>query len=113
MYRRPLSLLAAMLVAPTLGFPASIHAAAPATREFRTPTFQLSLRADTQTLAGLAPIGETDFDFLPSHLEAQRRGAGYVHLGDLDLRVRNAGGEWRDYSSWLARRPVRALPAET
>ena len=100
-------MLAALFLAPVIA-----NAATPAIRVFRAPTFAISLRTDTQTLAGLAPLGEKDFDFLPAHLEAQRRGDGYVHLGDLDLRLRSGAGEWRDYSSWRTRRPVRALPAE-
>jgi hypothetical protein len=79
---------------------------------FRTPTFDIRLRADTQTMASLVPLGDKDFDFLPAHLEAQRRADRYVHLGDLNLRLRSGAGEWRDHASWLARRPVRALPAE-
>src|SRR5689334_4765107 len=110
MHRRPLprlfcAALSAAWLIPTL-------AASPPTREFRTATFSIALRSDTQTLASLAPLGEADFDFLPAHLEAQRRGDGYVHLGDLSLRLRSAGGEWRDFSSYRARQPVRALDTD-
>ena len=90
-------------------FPAG--AAPPETREFRTPTFVLTLRADTQTLAGLSPIADRDFDFLPRRLESSRAGDGHVHLGDLHVRLRTPGGAWRDFSSSHTRVPVRVLPA--
>jgi hypothetical protein len=84
--------------------------AADVTRSHRTTTFDLVLHADTQTLAGLAPLGEREFDFLPD--PKSRRGAGHFQLGDLTLRTRAAGGEWREFSTHLARTPVRALPAD-
>src|SRR6478735_4733726 len=68
----------------------SMASAAPSTRlstrEFRTPTFVVTLREDTQTLAGLSPIVDRDFDFLPRSLEENRAGNGFAHLGDLHLR---------------------------
>ena len=110
MHRRhtPLPVYAALLAALLTQAPAATLP----THDFRTPVFSLALRDDTQTLASLAPLGERDFDFLPAHLETQRRGNGYVHLGDLDLRVRSVGGEWHDHSSWHARQPVSALNDE-
>jgi hypothetical protein len=78
-------------------------------QEHRTATFVLKLRADTQTLASLSPIVDRDFDFLPSHLARQRRGDGFAHLGDLNLRLRMAGGDWQDFSSYRQRVPVRPI----
>jgi hypothetical protein len=91
---------------------ASADAAPLQMRDLRTPTFSLALRADTQTLASLAPLGERDFDFLPAGHEAERSADGFVHLGDLNLRLRTQGTEWRDISSSSRRVPVRPLPAE-
>lgn len=107
-----ISTLAALATAFLTRAPAATPATAPARLAFRTATFALALRSDTQTLASLAPLGEREFDFLPAHLERQRHADGCVHLGDLNLRVRTPGGEWRDYSTYRARRVLRALPAD-
>jgi hypothetical protein len=100
-------LFAAVLVALPFAIPSG---AADVTRSHRTPTFALELRADTQTLAALVPLAERDFDFLPD--SKARSGAGHFQLGDLTLRTRTAGGEWREFSTHLTRTPVRALPAD-
>ena len=51
------------------------------------------------------------FDFTPAELLAARSIDGYYHLGDLDLRLREAGAtEWRGYSTAQERHPVKALP---
>ncbi len=73
------------------------------------PVFDAKLRPDTQTLARLSPLADRGFDFLPSHLAAQRRGDGYAHLGDLNLRLRSHGGEWREFSSYRKRVAVKAI----
>lgn len=80
-------------------------------QELRTPTLVARLRADTQTLASLSPVADRDFDFLPSHLAKPRRGDGYAHLGDLNVRLRTGAGEWRDFSSYRHRVAVRRLSA--
>lgn len=80
------------------------------TTPLRTPTFDLALRTDTQTLAHLSPLGTTGFDFVPAGREAERAGDGYVHIGDIHVRLRTPGGDWRDFSSAHARRPIAALP---
>lgn len=77
---------------------------------YRTAQFQLDLRTDTQTLARLSPAGEPAFDFMPGEREAERAGDGYVHVGDIHLRVRAPGGPWRDFSSAHQRQPIRVLP---
>src|SRR5688500_8580639 len=80
-------------------------------RHFRTATFSLALRADTQALVSLAPLAERNFDFLPADRATERRNAGHYHLGDLTLRLRTAPGEWRDFSTNDARISVRTHPA--
>jgi hypothetical protein len=77
---------------------------------FHTPTFDLALRADTQTLAHLSPTGDEAFDFVPAAREAERAGDGYVHIGDIHVRLRAAGGDWQDFSSAHARQQIAALP---
>lgn len=63
-----------------------------ATTAFRVGSFQLLLRTDTQTLAGLSPLAEPGFDFGPGKREPERQGDGYNHVGDIDVRLRTPGG---------------------
>ncbi len=118
---RSVSLWAMIAVVPALLGPA-VHVTAQdkpakpsypqiATTPYRVGTFALALRSDTQTLASLRPDAAPGFDFVPSAREAERAGDGYVHIGDLHLRLRSGGGEWRDFASAKARRPITALPA--
>lgn len=97
----------APVAAPTA--PASASAQPSATSQHRTQTFLVALRDDTQTLARLSPLSEPSFDFTPGGRDAERQGDGYVHLGDLHLRLRTGGGGWLDFSSSM-RRPLRVLP---
>ncbi len=119
---RPLALTALLLATTPLALnlaQAETPAAAPAKpvyppivkTAYRTGQFQLALRADTQTLARLSPVGEPTFDFTPGGREAERAGDGYVHVGDIHLRLRAPGGPWRDFSSAHQRKPIRPLPA--
>jgi hypothetical protein len=88
---------------PTLGLEAGI-------REYGAPDLRLGLVAASQTAASLRPDGGVEFDFTPSDWLERRAANGYHHLGDLTLRLRTAGaGEWRDYSTAAARRPVTPL----
>ncbi len=79
-----------------------------------TPEFQLVLVRSSQTAAALRPKGAEAFDFTPGDLLVERSRDGYYHLGDIDLRVRTGtSGDWKPYSSALARAPVTALPASS
>ncbi|WP_267394291.1 MULTISPECIES: DUF5695 domain-containing protein [unclassified Sphingomonas] len=77
----------------------------------RTKTFDLALRSDTQTLSRLSPLGDAGFDFTPGAREPERAGDGYVHIGDINLRLRTAGGAWTDFATAHQRAPIRRLPA--
>ena len=77
--------------------------------QYSTAEFSLGLRSDTQTLVSLSPLSDPSFDFLPADRESTRSQDGYVHLGDLHLRLRTEGAEWRDFSSAHQRRPIRPL----
>ncbi|WBO20799.1 DUF5695 domain-containing protein [Sphingomonas abietis] len=79
------------------------------TTSFKVGNFVLALRQDTQTLARLSPAGEPAFDFVPGAREAERQADGYVHIGDLNLRLRTAGGDWQDFASAHLRKPIAAL----
>jgi hypothetical protein len=125
---RLLALTALLLATTPLGLSAtslaraaeSAPAPAPAKKVFapiarttyRTALFRLDLRTDTQTLARLSPTADAGFDFVPGAREAERQGDGYVHVGDIHLRLRTEGGAWRDFSSAHQRKPIRRLPAK-
>ncbi len=77
-----------------------------------TPQFTLKLVRSSQTVAALLPRGADGFDFTPGDRLVARSQDGYYHLGDLDLRLRTGNsGAWQNYSTALARKPVKALPA--
>lgn len=105
--------LAALLPASAFSAPASSAAEHPAikTRAYSTPHWLFALRTDTQTLARMTPVLDPSFDFTPGPREAERQYDGYRHLGDLALKLRVAKGDWRDYSTFASRQPVRVLAA--
>jgi hypothetical protein len=79
--------------------------------DLNTPAFSIRLVRSSQTIAALKPKGAGEFDFTPGDMLVERSKDGYYHLGDIDLRMRMGNsGEWRDYSTALARTPVTALP---
>lgn len=81
------------------------------TQHFDTPEFDLTLVRSSQTIASLDPKGANGFDFTPGDQLVARSRNGYYHLGDIDLRLRvGSSGDWKDYSTALARAPVTALP---
>jgi hypothetical protein len=111
----PLAALVLSTAAP-LSYPASAEPPAATSARvpaapYSTPSFDLAIRPDTQTLVRLSPRSEPSFDFAPSDREAERQGDGFVHLGDIHLRLRAAGGPWQDFSSAHRRRPIRPLAA--
>ena len=89
------------------------------TLDFDTPDFTLKLVRDSQTIAALQPKGakgmdaNTPFDFTPADQLTVRQGDRYNHLGDIHLRIQQAGwrdGAWVDLASSNVRKPV-AKPA--
>lgn len=82
------------------------------TVELDTPELSLRLVRSSQTVAALAAKAPERFDFSPGDLLTERSQDGYVHLGDLDLRLRSGRDPgWRGYSTALKRAPVLPLPA--
>src|SRR5581483_6267020 len=82
------------------------------TMGLHTPELELSLVRSSQTVAALHPTQDKTFDFTPGDLLVERSRDGYYHLGDIDQRLRQGtSGEWKSYSTALARTPVTALPA--
>jgi hypothetical protein len=81
------------------------------TMEFDTPDFSLKLVTASQTVAALQPKRAPGFDFTPADRLEGRSSDGFYHLGDLTLRVRvGTSGEWKDYSTATARKPVTPQP---
>ena len=81
---------------------------------FETPEFSFELVRSSQTVAALKPKlnNSGNFDFTPADLLKDRSRDGFYHLGDLDLRLRvGKSGDWKSYSTALARHSVTALPA--
>lgn len=82
------------------------------TVQFDTPDFTVSLVRSSQTIAALKPKGADGFDFTPGDLLVERSQDGYLHLGDLHLRLRiGDSGQWKPYSTAIHRVPVTPLPA--
>jgi hypothetical protein len=78
--------------------------------DFDTPDFALKLVKASQTVAALQPKGAEGFDFTPADQIGVRAADGFYHLGDLTLRLReSANGDWKNFSTATARKPVRAL----
>src|SRR6187431_3080895 len=88
---------------PTLGI-AEIY------QKFNTPSFQLKLVKASQTVAGLRPIKNLNFDFTPSDRLEIRDKDGLYHLGDINLRIREGEASWKSYSTATKRGAVTALP---
>jgi len=90
---------------PTLGLDQGIS-------DFDTPDFTLKLVKSSQTVAALQPKGADGFDFTPADQINARTSDGFYHLGDLTLRLRaGANGDWENFSTAEARKPVQALAA--
>lgn len=69
--------------------------------------YVLSLGKATGVALGMSPAELTSFNFLPGDRLDQRRGNRFVHLGDVGLRVRPAGGgEWSEFRSYFRRGAV-------
>jgi hypothetical protein len=78
--------------------------------ELDTPDFSLTLVRSSQTVAALKPKNANGFDFTPGDLLVARSQDGFMHLGDITLRLRvGDSGEWKNYSTSIARKPVTVL----
>jgi hypothetical protein len=92
-------------VTPTLGIEQGFI-------EFETLDFTLKLLKSSQTVAALLPKGANGFDFTPSDFLEKRAANGFYHLGDLRFSVRRQdSGEWQNFSTAAARKPVINLAA--
>lgn len=88
---------------PTLGI-AEVY------QKFNTPSFQLKLVKASQTVAGLRPNKNLNFDFTPSDRLEIRDKDGLYHLGDINLRIKEANAtDWKSYSTAAKRGAITAL----
>ena len=76
----------------------------------KSTAFQLKLVKSSQTLAALKPITDTAFNFSPEKFLKTRSSDGAYQLGDINLRIKVAGGEWQKYSTATKRAAVTSLP---
>ncbi len=78
-------------------------------QKFATPNFQLKLVKASQTVASLRPNENLSLDFTPSDRLEFRDKDGLYHLGDINLRIREAKGTWKSYSTAAKRSMVEPL----
>ncbi|MDF0717107.1 DUF5695 domain-containing protein [Muricauda sp. 334s03] len=78
-------------------------------QKFDTPDFKLKLVRASQTVAALSPNSDPYFDFTPGdRLEIRDKDSLY-HLGDINLRIKDASGIWKEYSTATSRAKVEPL----
>ena len=78
-------------------------------QKLETPEFRLKLVRASQTVAALNPKSDPYFDFTPGdRLEIRDKDSLY-HLGDINLRIKDAKGIWRDYSTATSRSAIQPL----
>jgi len=82
-------------------------------REFNTSSAKFKLVNASQTLAALEPVGAAGFDFTPADRLTARAADGFYQLGDLRFAIRTGNGEWLEFSTAAARRPVLPLEVKT
>lgn len=78
-------------------------------QKINTPNFQLKLVRASQTVAGLKPIKNLKFDFTPSDRLEIRDKDGLYHLGDINLRIKELGTDWKSYSTATKRAAITPL----
>ena len=76
------------------------------TIDFETAEFCVRLTRASQTVAALKPKVASSFDFTAADQLSARSAAGYMHLGDVTLRVRTGGGAWQNVSTSSSRTQV-------
>ncbi|MEH6407222.1 MAG: DUF5695 domain-containing protein, partial [Leeuwenhoekiella sp.] len=77
-----------------------------------TPAFNLKLVEASQTVAQLSPKTNPDFDFTPGDRITIRDKDSTYQLGDLNLRIKQADGSWKSYSSAWHRAAVKSVKTD-
>ncbi len=78
--------------------------------EFKTEEFTVKLVKASQTVAGLYPNSNPNFDFTPGERIEIRDKDSIYYIGDLNFKIRNKMGEWVSFSTARERKKVKALP---
>jgi len=87
---------------PTLGI-ADVY------QKINTSDFQLKLVRSSQTVAGLRPVKNLNFDFTPGDRLEIRDKDGLYHLGDINLRIKEGNADYKTYSTATKRAAVTPL----
>ncbi|MGV8094601.1 MAG: DUF5695 domain-containing protein [Mangrovibacterium sp.] len=78
--------------------------------DYATPTIKLQLVRSSQTVSELKTVNADNFDFTPHGRLSVRNTNGFYHLGDINLRLRQAGNSnWSSWSSAEKRQPVEPI----
>lgn len=77
--------------------------------EFKTREFTLKLVNASQTVAGLYPNSNPDFDFTPGERIDIRDKDSIYYLGDLNFRIKTEQGDWQSFSTATERKQVEKL----
>lgn len=78
--------------------------------EIKTKEFTLKLVKASQTVAGLYPKSNPDFDFTPGERINIRDKDSIYYLGDINFKIKSKNGEWKKYSTAYQRKKVKSLP---
>ncbi|RZJ81147.1 MAG: hypothetical protein EOO47_05265 [Flavobacterium sp.] len=78
---------------------------------FVAGNLNLKILKSSQTLASLKLKGDEQFDFSPKKFLQHRSSDGLYQLGDINIRLKTANGDWTKYSTATKRANVTALPA--
>lgn len=77
--------------------------------EFKTREFTLKLVNASQTVAGLYPNSNPDFDFTPGERIDIRDKDSIYYIGDLNFRIKTEQGDWQSFSTATERKQVEKL----
>ncbi|MDN3594136.1 DUF5695 domain-containing protein [Zunongwangia endophytica] len=78
--------------------------------EVKTEEFTLKLVNASQTVAGLYPNSDPDFDFTTGERIEIRDKDSIYYIGDLNFRIKGEDGEWETFSTAYHRKKVESLP---
>jgi len=76
----------------------------------KTTNFTLKLVKNSQTVAGLYPNAQPEFDFTSGERINIRDKDSIYYLGDLNFRIKNSDGKWKSYATAHNRKKVEPLP---
>lgn len=77
--------------------------------EVKTKDFTLKLVKASQTVAGLYPNAQPDFDFTPGERIEIRDKDSIYYIGDFNFRLKAEDGSWKNYSTSHERKKIESL----